>query len=83
LLSTDYWETPLAAAGSRRIKAFGRQWRPFDEPSLSHMLRVARASGLVPIGGPDLAGAERVVAWRKRAYTFVFLVMRRVAHGIP
>jgi len=72
LLSTDYWPSGIE---SEAVSAHGLDWKPFDRQAIKRLVGTARDVGftLRSHGAADLDADRRVVTWKGKEFTFVYL----------
>jgi SAM-dependent methyltransferase len=70
LLTTDYWEQPLAT--DAKFRAFGSPWTLFDGQNISCLVRSARQLGLAVVEDSGIPPCgEKTVVWGGVEYTFI------------
>jgi SAM-dependent methyltransferase len=75
IASVDYWPEKI---DTDDVQAFGMDWTIFSKEDLSAFIREAAKYGLQPCGALEFDALDRVVKWKRKQYTFAWLVMQKI-----
>jgi SAM-dependent methyltransferase len=76
IASFDFWPEKIDTS---EVSAFDLDWRIFSKDEVCQFIKEAEEFGLRPIGKLNFEVAKPSVRWKRRNYTFAWLVLQKSA----